>query len=32
MSSGDSFEYLDDTIRQISSLIYQEVHEQHQDH
>ena len=25
MSRGDTFEYLDDTIRQISSLIYQEV-------
>ena len=32
MSRGDTFEYLDDTIRQISSLIYQEVHDQHQGH
>lgn len=32
MSRGDSFEYLDDTIRQISSLVYQEVDAQHRGH
>jgi beta-lactamase class A len=30
MSRGDSFEYLDDTIRDISSLVYREVDKQHQ--
>lgn len=29
MSRGDSFEYLDDIIREISSLVYQEVDAQH---
>jgi len=32
MTRGASFEYLDDTIRQISSLVYQEVDAQHGSH
>ncbi len=32
MSRGESFEYLDDTIRAISSLVYEEVDQQHHGH
>ncbi len=32
MSRGDTFEYLDDAIRQISSLVYEEVDHQHRGH
>ena len=31
MTRGDSFEYLDDTIRDISHLVYQEVNEHYQE-